>query len=169
MRSASQVRARALALAAVRETFEEAGLLVAGNGVAASSPAHAPGNAGAPPLTFWDEFRSRGRAPSLARLRLVARAITPPGPPRRFDARFFYVPASAVTDRIAVENGELLDMQWMTLEEARAANLASITRVIVEDLADRMKAGALDASEWPVPFYYSRNGRFMRDLLVAPR
>ena len=159
---ASISRARALAVAAIRETCEEVGLLIAGpaNHTPATQPA-------APPAT-WRDFIAQGRRPSLAGLTLLARAITPPGRTRRFDARFFGVSADAITDRLTLIDGELLDVRWLTLEEARGTDLASITRVVLEDLADRLKAGAVNSSDWPVPFYHYRNGRFMRDLLTKP-
>src|SRR5690606_9915461 len=77
-------RARALALAAVRETEEETGLLLA-------RPA--------PPATVtgpWRDFRAAGALPDLAALTYIARAVTPPGRTRRFDARFFMADASAL-------------------------------------------------------------------------
>ncbi len=71
--------ARALALAAIRETFEETGLAV---GV----PDHgAPEN---PPPGAWTRFAATGVFPALDAIDFLARAITPPGRSRRFDARF---------------------------------------------------------------------------------
>jgi 8-oxo-dGTP pyrophosphatase MutT (NUDIX family) len=75
---------RALALAAVRETFEEAGLLLAKP--AAPRPGVGP----------WRPFLALGAAPDLSALTFVARAITPPYRPKRFDARFFMAEASAL-------------------------------------------------------------------------
>src|SRR5262249_59645006 len=79
-------RARALALAAVRETFEEAGLLF-GTRLGAGAPPKAPN---------WRAFFATGYRPALGRLTFFARAITPPGRPRRFDSRFFCADAEAI-------------------------------------------------------------------------
>ena len=71
--AASPTRARALAVAAIRETYEETGLLLAGP------------LAGKPPAAVekcWAGFLDRGLAPALDLLDIVARAITPPGRPR---------------------------------------------------------------------------------------
>ena len=70
--------ATALATAAVRETWEEAGVMIA-----------APGDVGAAPGATFDEMRRRGVAPALGRLVYLGRAITPTCHPIRFHARFF--------------------------------------------------------------------------------
>ncbi len=150
-------RARALALAAVRETFEEAGLVI---GV---RDAPAPSDR-APPS--WQAFLSHGFVPRLSSMVFFARAITPPGRPRRYDTRFFCVEASAIARRICTLDGELESLDWFSFDEARALDLPAITRVVIEDLADRIKTGAIDAPAAPVPFYFHRSGAFERLLLI---
>jgi 8-oxo-dGTP pyrophosphatase MutT (NUDIX family) len=153
--SSSAGRARALALAAVRETFEEAGLLIGTPCPAAASPK----------ARAWQQFFSHGYRPALARLTFFARAITPPGRPRRYDTRFFCVAAEAVVHRVATADGELSDLEWHSIEQARALELPNITRVVLEDLSERIAAGALQKCDVPVPFYHRRNGTFHRDLI----
>lgn len=119
-------RARALALAAVRETFEETGLMLA-------EPAPVASVAGP-----WREFREVGALPDLAALTYVGRAITPPGRPRRFDARFFMAEAEALlTPEPTAGSGELDEIAWLPLEEARALPLPAITRLILGEAAER--------------------------------
>ena len=155
----SPARARALALAAVRETFEEAGLLI-GTPAATQAP---------PKLTGWQSFFAHGFRPALAQLKFFARAITPPGRPRRFDSRFFCVPAEAIVHRVPIADGELSDLEWHSIAQARTLELPNITRVVLEDLSERIAAGALQSNEVPVPFYHRRNGVFRRDLIGAQR
>src|SRR5262249_5839644 len=81
----SPVRARALALAAIRETCEETGLILGTRAEAASVPDGA-----------WSVFAQNKILPDLGAIHFVGRAITPPGRPRRFDARFFTMDASAI-------------------------------------------------------------------------
>jgi 8-oxo-dGTP pyrophosphatase MutT (NUDIX family) len=150
-------RARALALAAVRETFEEAGLLI-GKPARGLAPPRAKG---------WHQFFAQGFRPSLASLTFFARAVTPPGRPRRFDTRFFCAPAEAVVHKIATTEGELSDLEWHSIAQARALELPNITRVVLEDLAERITAGALGRSDMPVPYYHRRGGSFHRDLIGA--
>jgi len=151
----SVARARALALAAVRETFEEAGLLIGtphGERVPPKSPT-------------WHGFFATGYQPALDRLTFFARAVTPPGRPRRFDSRFFCVEAEAIVHRAKIEDGELSNLEWHSIAQARSLELPNITRVVLEDLSERIAAGALHTGDFPVPFYHRRNGAFRRDLI----
>lgn len=120
-------RARALALTAVRETFEEAGLMLA-------EPAPVASAAGP-----WREFRAVGALPDLAALSYVARAITPPARTRRFDARFFMADAKALLHpEPTAGSGELDEIAWMPLAEARALDLPAITRFVLGEVAERL-------------------------------
>ncbi|MGE0854723.1 MAG: NUDIX hydrolase, partial [Hyphomicrobiaceae bacterium] len=85
----SSERARALALTAVREMFEEAGLLLGcthptGGGSALSRH------------PSWIRFLRTGHLPALSGLTFFARAITPPARPRRYDTRFFMADAASI-------------------------------------------------------------------------
>ena len=91
----------------------------------------------------WQEFFAHGFRPALDRLTFFARAITPPGRPRRFDTRFFCVPADAIGHKIAIADGELSDLEWHSIAQARSLELPNITRVVLEDLGERIAAGAL--------------------------
>src|SRR5947209_6422882 len=86
----SAAKAQAFALAAIRETFEETGLLL---GVRTEQSARVPPGP-------WTAFAQRGLLPDLANIHFIGRAITPPGRNRRFDARFFTMDASAVSHRV---------------------------------------------------------------------
>jgi 8-oxo-dGTP pyrophosphatase MutT (NUDIX family) len=153
----SEARARALALAAVRETFEEAGLLI-GRPLVAPLAHKAPG---------WQAFYATGFAPALGQLTFFARAITPPGRPRRYDTRFFCAPADAIAHRVAIADGELSDLEWHSIAQARTLELPNITRVVLEDLGERVAAGGLGSGDFPVPFYHRRRGSYRRDLITA--
>lgn len=156
----SQLRARALGLAAIRETFEEAGVVI-GQQKAQS--------AAAGKYASWTPFAATGHLPSLSSLTFFARAITPPGRPRRYDTRFFCVEASHISHRVEVRDGELSSLDWFTFDEMRGLDLPGITRVVLEDLADRMSVGWSPTVDVPVPFYNNRNGTFRRILLSPDR
>lgn len=153
---ASAARIRALGLAAIRETFEEAGILI---GARPETPAETDAMA-------WKPFFAQGYVPRLGSLTFFARAITPPGRNRRFDARFFCIDAAEISHRIESNDGELSGLHWLTLDDARALDLPGITRVVLEDLTDRLKHGLPGPDEVPVPYYHLKNGSFRRDLLT---
>lgn len=152
---ASPVRARALALAAIRETFEETGLLLGRSGEAPKAPAGA-----------WSEFTRHKVLPDLANIHFIGRAITPPGRIRRFDARFFTMEASAIAHRIEGVTGpdsELVELVWMPLTEAKQLDMPAVTGVMLEELDGRIADGFCHAL--PVPFYRMIRGNFSRELL----
>lgn len=155
--SVSAARARALALAAIRETFEEAGLVI---GAPLAGPA--PGK----DVPGWSDFIGHGYLPRLSPLTFFARAITPPGRPRRYDTRFFFMDATAIAHRTDSNDGELSGLHWLTMEDARDLDLPPITRVVLEDLMERIRDDSLHASTSRVPFYHHINGSFRRDMLV---
>jgi len=119
LRAGGQVRRppRAFALAAVRETREEAGLVLGDD-----------------------------QGPDLSKLQFVARAITPPYRPRRFDARFFLADAEAVLahDEPAAGDEELLHTRWFSLDEAEALDLPSITRFVLKEVRLRLEGQPVD-------------------------
>ncbi len=120
-------RARGLAMAAVRETFEETGFII---GEPASSPTASRAKA-------WREFNATGYNARLDGMRFFARAITPPGRPRRFDTRFFTVAADQVCNidsPVQVATDELLERYWLTIDEALELDLPWITTQILNRL-----------------------------------
>ena len=150
------MRARALALAAVRETFEETGLLLGADAATPRRRRPAPGR----------PSRSTRCCPTCGNIHFVARAITPPGRMRRFDARFFTVDASAIAHRIEGVTGpeaELVELVWMPLTEAKQLDMPAVTGVMLEELDARIADGF--GHDLPVPFYRMIRGSFMRELL----
>ena len=87
-----------------------------------------------------------------AALSFVFRAITPPGRPRRFDARFFLVEAQHLIsdpDDFARAENELSHLHWVPLSQARALDLPFITEVVLAEVAARLRDGPSDS----VPFF----------------
>lgn len=149
-------RARAFAVAAIRETYEEAGLLV-------GRPAE-----GGPPGRAWDAFRARSLLPDLSGIRFLARAITPPRRTRRFDTRFLAVTADAVADRLPEGIGpddEFEEICRVPLREARTLELPAITLTILDELIARMEDDPDLSEDRPAPFYYWQGRGFVRRLL----
>ncbi len=155
-------RARAFAIAAIRETYEEVGVFV-GRSIGE------PTGAEVDPHDAFATFAARGLAPALASVRFVARAITPPGRPRRFDTRFLTVPAEAIggiCESGVGPSGELEDVAWVTFDEARARpELMPITRGVLDELENRLAVDPDLGPDHPVPFYRWINDRFTRTLI----
>jgi hypothetical protein len=118
------------------------------------------------PSAAWVAFAQTGAQPDLAKIHFVARAITPPGRPRRFDTRFFTADAGAVTDRVDGVVGpdtELVELVWIPIEEAKRLDMPAITGVALDELEQRVTAGL--THDLPVPFYRMRHRRFARVTL----
>ncbi|MGH6958185.1 MAG: NUDIX hydrolase, partial [Caulobacteraceae bacterium] len=119
-------RARALALSAIRETFEETGLLLARPG--AARPTKGP----------WRTFLAQGALPDLDALDYIARAVTPPMVPKRYDARFFMADAERLVSlERQADCGELDEIAWFELDDALQLDLPDITRFVLKELVDR--------------------------------
>ena len=120
-------RGRALALAAVRETWEETGLLLGKPG---------EGRGTGP----WKDFVAQGVLPDLDKLDVIARAITPPAVGKRFDTWFLLADAEGLTslDRQA-DCGELEEIAWFEFEAAMELQLPAVTRMMIKEAGERMK------------------------------
>ncbi len=144
----------AFALAAIREIFEETGLLI-------GAPAQEVSLTPVPPE--WQAFVDHGFAPNLAALRFVARAVTPPAFPRRFDTSFFAADVDAVAHRIAgcvTPDSELVELVWLPIAEAMKLDVPRITAMILLELETQITAEF--AHDLPVPFFYERKRRWIR-------
>lgn len=154
-RKASPTRARAIALSAIRETYEEAGYLIGSKGTFES------------PHSDWQGFVDYGVTPELSGLRFIARAITPPGRVRRFDTRFL----AAFTDSVAVAldgggpTDELEELIWLPVREAMEADIPVITKTVLDELDRRLTVDPALTPGGDVPFYHMKHNRFRRDII----
>ena len=150
-------KARALALAAIRETFEETGLLLG------AKRADAPQAPAGP----WAAFAEAKIHPDLAGIHFIARAITPPRRARRYDTRFFTADAGAIAHRIDGKVGpdaELIELIWIPLATIKQdVELLAISEIVLGDLKAQIEAGF--SHDLPVPFYRVMHGKRVRELL----
>lgn len=149
---ASEFRARALAIAAIRETHEEVGIFIAGDG----NPSR---------QASWKAFAERGLAPKLSPLRYIARAVTPPYQKRRFDTRFFACFRDEVSQADAESSNELLDLKWVKLSEAGSVSMPRITGAIIEHIRLELTHDSSLPFGRPVPYFHARYGQFTREVL----
>ena len=109
-RCASIPQTKALAVAALRETHEETGLV-------------------------FGRLEGDLLLPDLSRLDYLGRAITPSGSPIRYHARFLHARVEDASGELR-SNGELLDLDWYSIDEALGLNIIDVTERILEQLRD---------------------------------
>ncbi|TDL87825.1 NUDIX domain-containing protein [Meridianimarinicoccus aquatilis] len=150
---------RAAIAAAIREVWEETGLILGTPDTWQDPPAD------------WEDFAATGHRPTGAGLRFVFRAITPPGRPRRFDARFFLADVGAVqgdASDFSRASDELSALQWVPLAEMRRHDLPFITQVVLAEVAALI---GTDAPPATVPFFRNddEESLFLRLRGTAPQ
>jgi len=142
----------ALAVAAIRELWEETGLILG-----------TPGTWNGAIPADWQGFAATGHLPSASALHFVFRAITPPGRPRRFDARFFLVDAAEIAsdpEDFSRACDELSHLQWVPIPEARSLNLPFITEVVLAEVQALLTGpGGSYAVPGSIPFFDNRGPR----------
>lgn len=137
----SERHARALAIAAIRELREETALNACAD--------------------------CAGRGHSLAPLRFIARAITPPRQVRRYDTRFFagFLDEIGADPAQMADSNEMLDLRWVPIDQADDLKLPTITRSILTELRRELDHAADLPPGQPVPFFHVRRGLFTREMI----
>ena len=133
---------KALTIAAVRELWEETGQILG-----------TPGTWSGPIPDDWQSFAAPGHLPHAAPLQFSFRALTPPGRPRRFNARFFLVDANDLVtdpDDFSAASDELSHLQWVALSDARSFDMPFITEVVLAEVEARVSDRSPPAS---VPYF----------------
>ena len=147
-RRVTRARARAIAAAAVRETFEESGLII---GKTDSEPNR-------PVPKNWRNFFEKGFAPCFENLNYIARAVTPAWRPIRFNARFFMIDVQFVKGELGGD-GELTDLRYVPLLETKDLELPLITTRVLE-LVEELVKDPQQASNRRTIINFKHNGKF---------
>ena len=135
----------ALVAAAIRELFEETGQII---GVEQEWPK---------PPSSWRDFAKTGYVPDASNMSFVFRAITPPGRPRRFDARFFLIQAEYLRtnlDDFSMASDELSHLQWIPLKDVKNFDLPFITQVVLAEITGNLMNNGPPEK---VPFFHNSN------------
>lgn len=153
-------RARALAIAAIREACEETGLCLG---------TKAPNANGALKKLSgeWKPFADAGLLPDPSTLFMIARAVTPPGRVRRFDTRFFTADVSAIAHRVegvVHADAELVELAWIEPDSPLLAKAHEMTRRVLQELSARLAVGPLSHAA-AVPYFHFVGGLMRRDTL----
>lgn len=138
--------AKALAIAALRETTEEAGLIVGHPTMRQqiTAPVQHP---------VWGRYQALELTPCLTHLHFFARAITPPQFPKRFDARFFILDRKHVSAELPPLTQELHDLHWVAPHNPDKLVIPLITQEIINAFMDRHARGTLFEKTHPAPFF----------------
>ena len=115
--------------AALRETFEETGLLVGRTG-------KPTGESAAP---IWQAYRGAGLAPPFGTIDFICRAITPVTSRRRYNTRFFLADGDAAQGAIR-GNGELEDLGWRAASALGGLEIVDVTQYVLEEALRRWQA-----------------------------
>ena len=136
---------------------EETGLLL---GVTRDEPPQVPGE-------IWHEFAKAKVHPDLGNIHFIARAITPPRRPRRFDTRFFTADATAIAAHASKAwSGQTPN--WSNWSGSRSRTPPSSTCRQSPAWCSRNWPRASPPGikhSLPVPFYFMENQKFCRELL----
>ncbi len=128
-----------IAAGAVRELFEEVGILLARKGrrFARRNDCEQVRSLVSSGRSFGEALRALGLAPALDRLTYLARWVTPAQLRRRFDARFFLARLPA-GQTVCAQEGEVADWLWITPARALSdpeMTLVYATRTVLESVA----------------------------------
>lgn len=149
---ADQNLAASLVACAIREMQEETGLML---GERLADQAAAVAN-----RSGWEAFADAGIAPSGAQLVYFFRAVTPPGLPRRFDARFLLgrigrVGIAGDPDDLSSPSNELAELQWVAVRDVPRLDLPYISRLVLKAALETLDSGLPPPR---VPFHFTKNG-----------
>ncbi len=134
------------ARAALRETWEEVGVLVGRAAAAADVAAEAP---------IERAYRACGIAAAIDRLTYVGRAITPSHSARRFNTRFFLGDGEDVFGEPRASE-ELEDAGWRRIEPGLLEGFRDVTRFMLARALE-LREGTANG-EAPL-FYWAKNAR----------
>ncbi len=113
----------------------------------------------------WRDYLRHGVEPPLEHMDFIARAITPAYHTRRFDTRFFLVHDRFIhndPEQISEISGELNEIRWLTLDQARKLDLPTITRWVIDRVEARLKLDPNKQLIQPAPFV-----RFIKGTMLS--
>jgi len=124
--------------AALRETYEETGLLVGSPSPTVAEGARFP---------IETAYAAKCIAPDLGLLTYIGRAITPTVSPMRFDTRFFLADGKHAVGALA-DSAELDDVAWHAADPKAERPMSGVTRFMLARALDVWRGDAA-----PAPLY----------------
>ena len=151
-------------LAAIRETFEETGIMI---GAKSTTPVRSPGGPhGDASVQAGDRARPR-RHPFRRPRHHPAGSAT-----KRFDTRFFAVDAATIAarhDGVVGPDTELTELVWLPIaRKPRSLDMPAITTAVLEELTATPRSLGF-SHDLPVPFYRMKELPAVAGLVVRGR
>lgn len=153
------MKARALVLAGIRETFEETGYIIG------QRHEHIQNTKSA----TWQNFFNTGYAPNCEQCKFIGRAVTPPYQVRRYDTRFFALWADDLPNGLhqhGTGSDELTELIWVPTDDYGAVNIPSITQVMILELKKQIRNQSF-IDNAPLPYYHFKHNRMQREEIVV--
>jgi 8-oxo-dGTP pyrophosphatase MutT (NUDIX family) len=132
--------------AALRETFEETGLVVGKPGTAIADV----------PQEVWQKYRIAGLAPDFGVMDFICRAITPVTSHRRYNTRFFFMNGDLAQGEI-VGNGELEDLGWRAEGDLGGLEIVDVTQYVLEEALRRWRSQEAIGAKSPKLLNYRKD------------
>ncbi len=142
-------KARACVLAAIRETWEETGLMT-------GRPGTWTKNINDP---SWDAFRQAGIMPDLSSIEVFGRAVTPPHRHKRYDTWFFIQKFEGDPKQIG-DSGELSNVGWYSWDDITSLDMQRATTMMLGILKDYLKTEKAPAD---IFHSYMRRGTYIQE------
>lgn len=117
-------KSRAVALASIRETWEETGLMLGAKMDITRNINHAA----------YDAFRKAGQLPDLSGIEVFGRAVTPPHRHKRFDTWFFVRHMGDIAPLPVSDSQELLGVDWFTFDQIEGLETQRATTMMLDVL-----------------------------------
>lgn len=136
-------KARAMVLAAIRETWEETGLMLGKPGKWSRNLTN----------QSWDEYREAGILPDLSTIDVFGRAVTPPHRHKRYDTWFFVQKFDGDSSKVG-DSGELSNVAWYDWDHIENLEMQRATTMMLAVLKAH-----LDTQRPPRSIFYSRMNR----------
>ena len=151
LKSYSNIHSQSLLLAAIRETAEETGLYLAKK---KNKPIKSFININ----SSWHDFTEKSYIPSTNKLFFFGRAITPSTLKIRFHARFFLAFYDDFIGKIKT-NGELNNIRWLSLKEAKNKKIADVTEFMLDEITKLNKDFSNISNKTDFPMFTWKNNK----------
>ena len=149
IKTRSDSHTKAIMLAGIRETAEECNLFLATKEKLYLKNNNLLNNS-------WNKFLEKSLVPSFNKLIYFARAITPTSLKIRFHARFFVANYKNFIGKIK-SNGELEDLRWVEIKEAKDLPIADVTEFLIDRLVRLEQDNQLFEAANSFPMFTRKN------------